>query len=357
VEQLNNILYLHKNLLHQLDLESRGLEINKDREKFFIETYLAHFGNNGWGILWAIYYFMIRKNYINVHILLSTSRNIRNSWECSVYIEEAKRALLAILKDEASLEWEGYNYVNYKEMLSRLMKEDKKCCLLTMKVYKEIINPEIKSNVFSNHIEKLIFQLNKTKDFYNYLIKNFENTSELFELYSGFLEILINSPYSRDILLKCARLKEEETKQSLYKEGEVNFFYRDNLKLAVSLEAKNTGEIIWVSNASILGYSEDMVEKESFEILIPSPVKEIHYRLVAHARSLWRYHSLFTTTHTLYMVHKNSYLVPIYLKERITNSKENKLLMLSSVKINREGHEIALLYDETDKIASWVRFT
>ncbi len=104
VDQLNNILYLHKNLLHQLDLESRGLEIDKHREKFFIETYLAHFGNNGWGILWAVYYFKIRKNYINVHILSSTSRNIRNSWECSVYIEEAKRALLGILKDEASLE-------------------------------------------------------------------------------------------------------------------------------------------------------------------------------------------------------------------------------------------------------------
>jgi hypothetical protein len=57
------------------------------------------------------------------------------------------------------------------------------------------------------------------------------------------------------------------------------------------------------------------------------------------------------------MVHKNSYLVPIYLKDRTTNSKENKLLMISSVKINREGYEIALLDDKTDKIASWVRFT
>lgn len=357
IEHLDNILHLYKILLHQLHLESRDLNCDKDRERYFVDNYLCNYGNNGWGILWIIYYFMQKKNYINVHILLSTSRNIQNSWECSIYIEEAKRSLLDILKDENNIEWEGYHYINYKEMLNRLMEEDKKCCLLTMKIYREIVNPEIKSNVFSNHVGQLISQLKKTKDLYTYLIKNFEKTSELLELYSGFLEILMNSPYFKDVLLKGARLKEEETKQYLNKEGEVNFFYRDNMKLAVSLEAKNTGEIIWVSNANILGYSEDMVEKESFEILIPSPVREIHYRLVAHARSLWRYHSIFTTTHTLYMVHKNSYLVPIYLKERITNSKENKLLMLSSVKINRDGFEIALLYDETNKIASWVRFT
>jgi hypothetical protein len=357
VDQLDSILHLYKNLIHQLELESRDLTYDKDRERYFIDTYLANFGNNGWGILWIIYYFMRKKSYINVHILLSTSRNIHNSWECSIYIEEAKRSLLDILKDEDNIEWEGYHYINYKEMLTRLMEEDKKCCLLTMRIYKEIVNPEIKSNVFSNHIGELISQLKKTKDLYTYLIKNFEKTSELLDLYSGFLEVLMNSPFFKDMLLKGARLREEETKQYLNKEGEVNFFYRDNMKLAVSLEAKNTGEIIWVSNANILGYSEDMVEKESFEILIPSPVREIHYRLVAHARSLWRYHSIFTSTYSLYMVHKNSYLVPIYLKERITNSKENKLLMLSSVKINREGHEIALLYDETHKIASWVRFT
>ncbi len=57
-------------------------------------------------------------------------------------------------------------------MLSRLLEEDKKCCFLTMRFYKEIIKPEVKSNVFANHIEKLISQLNKTKDYYNYPIKN-----------------------------------------------------------------------------------------------------------------------------------------------------------------------------------------
>ena len=46
-----------------------------------------------------IYFFMVMKNYINVHILLSTSRNIHNSLECSIYTEEAKRSLLQILKD------------------------------------------------------------------------------------------------------------------------------------------------------------------------------------------------------------------------------------------------------------------
>lgn len=354
-DKIDDILYLYKILIYQLNKESRGKTLAHDREKNFIESYLMNFGNNGWGIVWIIYYFMIKQNYINVHILLSTSRTIRNNWECSIYIEEAKRSLLRILKNADNIEWEGYHYIKYKEMLNQLMTEDKLCCDLAMTTYREIVHPEINANVFSNHIVKFISQLKKTKDLYSYLIKNFEKNSELLELYSGFLEILMNSPFFKDILLKGARMKEEEMKQFVNKEEEVNFFYRDNMKLAVSLEPKNTGEIIWVSNPNILGYNENLIEKESFEILIPSPIRENHYRLVAHARSLWRPHNIFSVTHNLYMVHKNQYLIPIFLKERITNSRENKLLMMSSIKINREGFEVALLYEETNKLASWVR--
>lgn len=355
-DKIDDILYLYKVLLHQLDLESNGKTSENDRIKNFVESYLNNYGKNGWGILWVIYFFMIKKSYINVHILLSSTRGIRNSWQCYIYIEEAKRSLLGLLKNEDNIEWEGYHYINYKEMLNRLMYEDKLCCNLAMKIYREIVHPEIKSNVFSDHVVELISQLKKTKDLYIYLIKNFDKNSELLEIYSGFLEILMNSPFFKDVLIKGARLREEEMKQYNNKEEEVSFFCRDNMKIAISLEPKNTGEIIWVNNANVLGYNESMVEKESFEILIPSPIRENHYRLVAHARSLWRPHKIFVETHNLYMVHKNQYLVPIFLKDRITNSRDNKLLMMSSIKINREGYEIALLYEETNKLASLVRY-
>ncbi len=87
-------------------------------------------------------------------------------------------------------------------------------------------------------------------------------------------------------------------------------------------------------NSQVLGYGDASIEKESFKLLIPSPIRENHDCLMKHSTSLFRPHSIFTYTHELYMIHKNKYLVPVYLKERIANSSYNKILMISSIKIH-----------------------
>lgn len=333
--------------------EDESLYIKSDAAREYIHILNNFHATNGWSYIWIIYYLILKKNWIGAHIVLSQSNKATNTLECSVYLAECKQTIRKELEALNSIEWEGYNYINFREHFTRLLAQDKYCCHLARLKYHDLLFAFNGSYMVSKDYLKLLKEIKKTKKLYEYMLANFEPNSELLLLYTGFLKTFLGTPSTKEIQVKAQQQLDQEIKASELKGKELNFFHSDNMKVAVSLEPENVGEIVWVYNSQILGYDDESIEKESFKLLIPSPIKENHDCMMKHATSLFRPHTIFNLTHDLYMIHRNKYLVPIYLKERMANSSSNKILMVSSIKIHYDGKEIAFLHED-GSIASMV---
>lgn len=350
---INHMFKMIYKLQHANPHQDESKYVQNEDIKHYIETLNQFHSKNGWVYIWIIYYFFIKKNWIGAHIMLSNSNKATNYTECCVYISECKKTLQNELKALNGTEWEGYNYINFRENLTLLVAQDKICCNLGLRVYQEMLSSISRSSLMSQNTLKLLKQINKTRQMYDYMLDNYESNYELMLLYAGFLKAFLGIQASKEICVKAQRQLDEEMKKSELKESEVNFFHGNNMKIAISLEPENVGEIVWVYNSHILGYEDSSIVKETFVLLVPSPIKEIHDCLIKHSTSLFRPHSIFSITHDLYMTHRNGYLIPIYLKERMTNTSSNKIIMISGVKIHYEGKEIAMLYED-GSIASMV---
>lgn len=354
MHMVNKIEYMFL-MIYSTNTQNQLPSLQKERTNKILESLMTKFSKNPWGYLWGIHHFLSKKQWIGAHILLSESTMIVDHGECFVYLRQARYHLLKILKDENGQEWEGFNFVNFRENLNLVLNEDKICCNVWLKVYQKLLAARRTPSIISNDLRVVLKILKSTKELCIYLIKNYESNSEILDYYSGFLENLMNSPLFKDVRIRAIRKKDEETHLSLNKDDNVSFFNQKNMKLSISLENRNSGIIKWVYNSELLGYTPEQLENEHIANIIPSPIKEQKIEFIQNCKNLWNSTLHLESTVSVYLQHRNGFLIPVYMASRIVSSHKNNLIMINSIMVNKNGNEIALLNDDGKSVNYMVR--
>jgi hypothetical protein len=361
MDEVTKAEYIFQMIFHHtkssFKLKEQGLGQDDARMRMLLDFLLKNFNKNSWGYLWGIHHFLSKKHWIGAHIFLSESLNSRNYTESYVYFKQARIYLLNYLKEENGHEWEGFNFVNFRESLDGVLKEDKICCNMWLKVFQKMLATYRTSSGISSDIRTALTILNYIKELCIYQLKNYESNSEILEYYAGFLENLMNSPSAKDVKVKAIRKKEEELKLTYNKDETVSFFNRNNMKLCISLESQNSGMFEWVYNPLMLGYTIEELENENIGFISPSPIKEIMIEFTHSSKYLWKSPLNLESAASLYLKHRNGYLVPVLMASRIASTNNNSLILISSVMLNKFGNEAALLDDDGRFITGMVKYT
>jgi uncharacterized membrane protein len=361
MDEVTKAEYIFQMIFHHtkssFKLKEQGRRQNDPKMMMLLEFLLKNFKKSSWGYLWGIHHFLSKKHWIGAHIFLSESLNAGNYTESYVYFKQARIYLLNYLKEENGHEWEGFNFVNFRESLDGVLNEDKICCNMWLKVFQKMLATYRTSSGITNDIRTVLTILNNIKELCIYQLKNYESNSEILEYYAGFLENLMNSPQAKDVKVRAIRKKEEELKLTYNKDETVSFFNRNNMKLCVSLESQNSGMFEWVYNPMLLGYTIEELENENIGFISPSPIKEIMIEFTQSSKSLWKSHVNMESAAALYLKHRNGFLVPVLMASRIASTNKNNLILISSVMLNKFGNEVALLDDDGRFITGMVRYT
>lgn len=193
---LNRMFIVIWELAKENSKEDESSYIKSEAVREYIQVLNNFHATNGWCYIWIIYYLIIKKNWIGAHIVLSQSNKATNTFECSVYLAECKQTLHKELEALDSIEWEGYNYINFREHFTRLLAQDKYCCHLARIKYHFLLSTFNASFMASKDSLELLKEIKKTKKLYEYMVANFEPNSELLLLYSGFLKTFLGTPAS-----------------------------------------------------------------------------------------------------------------------------------------------------------------
>ena len=124
----------------------------------------------------------------------------------------------------------------------------------------------------------------------------------------------------------------------------------------MSLDPETAGDILWLKNAGTLGYVETELEKFNFKSLIPEPIRANHDPHFAKCYNIWGEHVLLYGVLDLVVVDRNQYLVPVYLKARLMNLNDGKMVLMVVVKPNLTGGLVAFMSLDGRFITGCVKF-
>lgn len=352
---------MHQYFLQLYSMKEQGFNDQVDDQNLtsatdidnIIKLHMTTSHKNGFIYIWTLYYKMHMKEWLSCHILLSESRKVENLWETGIYLKECKRVLMHHIENSGE-EWEAHSYMMYREHVKALLNDDENTCKIFVDFIYELLSRNTDSSKLSIYISRLLHQIHITKDYYLRSLRVFERNADLLDYYAGYLDYVENSFTSKDIYMRASKAREEQNKKSAAKLDEVMFFNSNNLVLTIDLEPYKIGQIVTAHNTSVLGYADYELEAENFVYLIPKSLKELQNRVFSTARDIWSAQLNYNNTRKLFLIHRNGFMISVYMKNRLVNTDKNKLYMISGIRINHEGYETAILTEDGRFISSMV---
>lgn len=347
INQLFHIL-VDDAMIRQTGLDSSFDKLDKiannepDLMDDIIKEFMKKYPNNAYITLWLCFYYTTKQYFMPVKILISSFDKLKFSWALFPY-KKLVMERLKIAGAASSEEYEVVMYIDFCQKLATLLNQDKGACINLNSFYVELLSRCPDSSKISKYIETLYHKVRTTHYFYRKLNDLYEFNPKVLDYQAGFLDAVENSLEHRSMVNKAIKAHNEELTKFNVFEADARYFDSRNTILVVSLDPETAGDILWLKNAGTLGYVETELEKFNFKSLIPEPIRANHDPHFAKCYNIWGKHMLLYGVLDLVVVDRNQYLVPVYLKARLMNLNDGKMVLILAVKPNLTGGLVAFM--------------
>lgn len=341
---------------------SGSYKIEEDIE-YMITERLNESNNESWVIIWLFEYFVSMRYFIGANIMLSrtipdnagvikrVSMSLNNG-----YLAYFKEKLMKEIHDHSGLEWEAHSYMRMKYNFFMLCEEDALCCEYYWKIYHELGKGVQTSSSLSSLMIRFNNQIERTKNYYRTLLRDYSKNSELLEFYAGFLETVCCSKKADDIHMNARKYKEDEKFQAEMREDELNYFNRNYIKFSLNLSSSHPGIIMWAQKSENLGFDDKLLKHTSFIDLVPYGLKESYIEYISRVTTLFEPIDMLYSNYKSYIYTSTHFIRAVYIKFNLTHTIDNKLELLVNIKTNPNGSEVAIMDKEGRKILSMVTY-
>jgi hypothetical protein len=320
-----------------------------------IKEFMKNYPNNAYITLWLCLYYITKQYFMPVKILISSFDKLNFSRALFSY----KKLVMESLKIAGAAspeENEVMMYIDFCQKLATLLNQDKGACMNLNSFYVELLSRCPDSSKISKYIDILYHRARTTHYFYRKLNDLYEFNPKVLDYQAGFLDAVVNSLEHKSMVNKAIKAHNEELTKFNVFEADAHYFDSRNTILVVSLDPETAGDILWLKNAGTLGYVETELEKFNFKSLIPEPIRANHDPHFAKCYNIWGEHVLLYGVLDLVVVDRNQYLVPVYLKARLMNLNDGKMVLMVVVKPNLTGGLVAFMSLDGRFITGCVKF-
>lgn len=327
LNQLFHVLQFHLSTQSTIDTEST------------IKGFIAQFNDNIYLSMWCIFYFMRISNLNAAKILLSGIEIKDSKWILFSYKHLILKTLKNLQKNSTD-DSEALSYLEFSESYSILRKEDYKASISLYSFYKELMTVNPRSSKISGIIDRMYDQLRNTHKFYTRLTRMYDSNPRLLDDFASFLDAVLNSAKHEGISLKAHKAHNEVSYRYSVTDKDPHYFDSRNTIMIVS---EKSGQIIWLHNSALLGYVDNQLEKLSFQLLIPEPVRTLHSIFFKRCSDIWGKHFLVNGILELAVVDRQQFLNPVFVKSRMMSLNDGGLVLLISIKPNFRGEVMGFL--------------
>lgn len=342
--QLFHILLRHTTFSLQQNTDSGQVLSIPDSLQDRIKDLTQHSQYSAFTTLWMLYFFLSMEYNISVKILISILEYHISSKLIFPYICLLKNDLRESVANDPD-ENEASSYISFTQKFTELLKLDELSCWTSQKFYRELLSDVPNSNILSKLLLSMTEEIITTENYYEYVLNTFSKHPVALHYYSGFLNSIKSSPKYKEIGFLAAKLYTELKGKSKF-DKELKFFDDDSCNMVVNLEVKKRGEIIWICNSNIYGYEDLQLLGTEFREMIPEPVKKMHDLFFARLFDVWSSHFALHKTVDVFLLDSEKFLVAAIYKARMTNLENGKLVVLTGLKPDYDGLEIAFLDNE-----------
>lgn len=350
---LSSAQIFHVFLAESVPSQKSNLNFSNEELKHLIKSGMIDEPDNLMYSIWLIYLLTLNEKLVPVKVLISElirHKNIRYS----IYILQAREdfydAMQLILTER-----EAFEYILYISNYSQLLEADRKSTSYLINLYNDLLSPQQDSRVLSRDIHYFHSSILQTRHLYSYMISVFNKSPNMYEMYSGFLEVIENSPDARGELIKARKNKQEIFRKEEAKEMEIIYFDNRNLILIISAEIKTLGNIIDVKNSDAFGYKAIDLENENVRGIFPTGIYESYEGKLREIHNIWNVESSLELFEQCYIV-VDGYLSHVFIRNNVINLTDGHLAVILALKLKANQQEIAILDDEGIYIQYFVTY-
>jgi hypothetical protein len=305
-------------------------------------------------VLWLVYFFQAMNYKISIKILISTLEYHLSSNLLFTYVNLLKDDLRELVINDPD-ENEAFNYICFTQNIAELLQLDEITCQSSKSFYRGLLANSPDSKSLSNLILKMTQNITTTENYYEYILSNFNRNPLPLHYYSGFLDVIKSSLKHKEVDFLAANSLDELKRMSKF-DNDLKFFENDSCKMIVNLEQKNRGQILCITNSNIYGYNDTFLTGTEFRQMIPEPVRKMHDAFFLRLFDIWSTHSVLTRNVDVFVLDKEGFIVASIYKGRMTNLLSGELVVLTGLKPDKDGIEIAFLDQEGRYLLNLVRY-
>lgn len=304
-------------------------------------------------VLWTLHYYRHLKDVICVQV--HVSKLMKMKWgflgyiECYCCLKEAQD-WLRTLPEQA----EACGFWEYQENLRDLQSIDQEITQIHTNLFTELSQVVPKLSRTMRLIRQIARKSRQYDEYVQATIKQHPICPELLSLYSTFLSYLSNSRQAGKY--RALERRVADSLRANKTENSVDLYDSNCMIVVMSLEPDSTGLVIWVQNASLLGYEASEIIGSDHCLVIPQPLKDSHTGMLRRITQFRHHHPVYESRHHLYFAHKSGLLLGAHWKVRLVNMPlTGRLCVVAALKRRPDAATVAFVGEDHRTVTAMVR--
>lgn len=329
-------------------LETRTLT---ELETLYLEAF-RKFPNSEYLYLWSgLLQLHIFKNYILAMVQcfkgLALANKLDSQYALSYFRKTSESLYKANMKDDA------YEFVQFEKCSAVAQRHDETVTRAQFHFWSELESKHPRIQKLMKLATEMTNLVNKTKGYYEGLLKLNGKSASAMRMFGGFLQSLSGyADLGQRYLQKAEALDNPEN--NLINPSVANsttqplsFFDSENAIITVSGDFETIGEIqkVGVAASTLFGYLQAEFVGRNISLLIPEPFESVHDANMRQFHENGRYNTIDLPNLILYFVNKKGYLFEARTLIKVVPNSINPPFFLAAIKpkIAKHLQELAML--------------